>query len=123
MEPKTHSDGRRMWIDVERGMLSPGGVAAITHDEPVFLSPATMAELRFGAEAAADPGVRQERLGGLRRLQHGYRLLTRNRRDFEDNLESTWYLSADRLGGGTMAKIVRRAEPVTYPTPTRGAVR
>jgi len=117
-----------VWIDVERGVLAPGDVAAFTQDEPVFLSPVTIAELKFGAEVAADPGVRQQRLAGLRRLQnlpllpidgntgdvfgglaaeirragrhpryrvqdiwlasqaiqHGYRLLTRNRRDFED---------------------------------------
>ena len=88
----------------------------------------TIAELKFGAESAADPGVRQQRLAGLQRIQnrpllpidrntgevfgalaaeirragrhhryrvqdlwlasqaiqHGYRLLTRNRGDFED---------------------------------------
>jgi len=117
-----------VWIDVERGVLAPGDVAAFTGDRPVFLSPVTIAELRFGAETAADPGERQQRLAGLRRLQnrplvqidgvtgevfgalaaeirragrqhryrvqdiwlasqaiqHGYGLLTRNRRDFED---------------------------------------
>ncbi|MBU2602230.1 MAG: type II toxin-antitoxin system VapC family toxin [Actinobacteria bacterium] len=117
-----------VWIDVERGVLAPGDVAAFTRDEPVFLSPVTIAELRFGAETAADPGIRQQRLAGLRRLQsrplvpidgvtgevfgtlaaeirragrqhryrvqdiwlasqaiqHGYRLLTRDRVDFGD---------------------------------------
>jgi len=117
-----------VWIDVERGVLAPGDVAAFTQDEPVFLSPVTIAELKFGAEVAADPDVRQQRLAGLRRLQnlpllpidgntgdvfgglaveirragryhryrvqdiwlasqaiqHSYRLLSRNRRDFED---------------------------------------
>ena len=32
-------------------------------------SPVTIAELRFGAEVARDPGVRQKRLAALRRLQ------------------------------------------------------
>lgn len=117
-----------VWIDVERGVLAPGDVAAFTRDESVFLSPVTIAELRFGAETAADPGIRQQRLAGLRRLQsrplvpidgvtgevfgtlaaeirragrqhryrvqdiwlasqaiqHGYRLLTRDRVDFGD---------------------------------------
>ncbi|MHB0980350.1 MAG: PIN domain-containing protein [Thermoleophilia bacterium] len=117
-----------VWIDVERGVLAPGDVAAFTREEPVFLSPVTIAELKFGAESAADSGVRQQRLAGLRRIQnrpllpidgntgevfgalaaeirragrhhryrvqdlwlasqaiqHGYRLLTRNRGDFED---------------------------------------
>ena len=43
-----------VWIDVERGALAPADVAAFTGDEPVYLSPITIAELKFGAEAAAD---------------------------------------------------------------------
>jgi predicted nucleic acid-binding protein len=117
-----------IWINVEQGSLAPADVAAITRSEPVFLSPVTLAELKFGAESAQDPGVRQKRLAALRRLQrkpvllidgntaevfgelvaslkalgrghryrvqdiwiasqaiqHGYRLLTRNSKDFED---------------------------------------
>lgn len=117
-----------IWIDVEQGRLAPADVAAITRYEPVFLSPVTIAELKLGAEVAADAGVRQKRLAALRRLaakpvlsidagtgevfgslagairasgrshryrvqdlwlasqavQHGFRFLTRNRRDFED---------------------------------------
>lgn len=116
------------WIDVERGALAPADVATLTRGEPVFLSPVTIAELRFGAEIAQDSGIRQKRLAALRRLQrkphlpidsgsgeifgslasaiktagrqhryrvqdlwlasqavqHGFGLLTRNRRDFED---------------------------------------
>jgi predicted nucleic acid-binding protein len=56
------------WIDVEQGALAPADVATLTHDEPVFLSPVTI-ELRFGAEVAKDPGMRQKRLAALRRLQ------------------------------------------------------
>lgn len=58
-----------IWIDVEQGRLSPGDVAAITGDEAVLLSPVTIAELRFGAELAIDPGIRQRRLAALKRLQ------------------------------------------------------
>ena len=116
------------WIDVERGALAPADVATLTRGEPVFLSPVTIAELRFGAEIAQDSGIRQKRLAALRRLQrkphlpidsgsgeifgslasaiktagrqhryrvqdlwlasqavqHGFGLLTRNRRDFAD---------------------------------------
>lgn len=57
-----------VWIDVERGALAPADVAALTKSEPVFLSPVTLAELRFGAEIARDPGTRQRRLVALRRL-------------------------------------------------------
>lgn len=117
-----------VWIDVEQGRLAPADVATVTGQAPVFLSPVTLAELRFGAEAAIDPDTRAKRLAALQRLrgkpllaidagtaevfgylaaalkaagrghryrvqdlwlasqavQHGYALLTRNRRDFED---------------------------------------
>ena len=39
-----------VWIDVERGSLAPADVAALTDSEPIFISPVTLAELRFGAE-------------------------------------------------------------------------
>ena len=57
-----------VWVDVERGALAPADVAALTASEPVFISPVTLAELRFGAEIAQDPGIRQRRLTALRRL-------------------------------------------------------
>ncbi len=117
-----------VWIDVEQGRLAPADVAALTIDEAVMLSPITIAELKYGAEIAQDPDVRQKRLAALRRLQrkpllpidvntgevfgglaaqiksngrghryrvqdlwlasqaiqHGLKLLTRNKKDFED---------------------------------------
>ena len=117
-----------VWIDLERGALSPADIDAITGDEPIFSSPITIAELRFGVEVSRDPGIRQKRSATLARLarkpileidgvsgdvfgnlaaalqkvgrdhqyriqdlwlasqaiQHGYRFLTRNRKDFED---------------------------------------
>jgi predicted nucleic acid-binding protein len=117
-----------IWIDVERGVLGPADVATVTGNEPVYLSPVTLAELKFGAEIAATDDLRQKRLAALQRLQrkptlmidsgtglifgslaaaikahgrghryrvqdlwlasqavqHGLRLLTRNRQDFED---------------------------------------
>jgi len=36
-----------IWVDVERGALSPAEVAAVTGLEPVYISPVTIAELRF----------------------------------------------------------------------------
>jgi len=57
-----------VWIDVERGALAPADVAALTGSEAVFISPVTLAELRFGAEIARDPGVRQTRLTALHHL-------------------------------------------------------
>jgi predicted nucleic acid-binding protein len=58
-----------VWIDVERGALSPADVDALTHGEPVYISPVTLAEMRFGAEIASDPGIRQQRLATVRRLE------------------------------------------------------
>jgi predicted nucleic acid-binding protein len=58
-----------VWIDVERGAMAPGDVAALTQGEPVFISPVTLAELRFGAEIAPDPRTRQKRLAALHRLE------------------------------------------------------
>lgn len=117
-----------IWIDVERGAIAPADVAIITGDEAVFISPVTIAELKFGAENAAKPDLRQKRLAALSRLkrkpllmidettgeifgdlafqikksgsrhqyrvqdlwlasqaiQHGYRFLTHNKKDFDD---------------------------------------
>ncbi len=58
-----------VWIDVERGALAPADVEALTQAEPIFISPVTLAELRFGAEVTRDPGTRQKRLAALRRLE------------------------------------------------------
>lgn len=58
-----------IWVDVERGSLSPADVAALTKGEPVFLSPVTIAELKFGAENAKDPNIRQKRLAALARMK------------------------------------------------------
>jgi predicted nucleic acid-binding protein len=117
-----------IWIDVERGALAPADVASVTGDEPVFLSPVTIAELKYGAENAGTSDLRQKRLAALARLkrkpllvidettgeifgdiaaqirkngsqhhyrvqdlwlasqaiQHGFRFLTHNRKDFAD---------------------------------------
>ena len=117
-----------IWIDVERGTISPADVARYTGDEPVFISPVSIAELTYGSEIAATEAIRQKRLAALHRMkkkpslnidvetgeifgnisaqlkkagraaeyriqdvwigsqaiQHGYRLLTRNRKDFQD---------------------------------------
>ena len=58
-----------IWIDVERGRLSPADVQSVTGERPVFMSPVTIAELTFGAEMAADPGIRQRRFASLERLK------------------------------------------------------
>lgn len=113
---------------VEQGRLSPADVASFTGEKPVFISPVTIAELKYEVELASTPALRQKRRAALNRLQrkplltidaqtgevfgdlaahvrragrhhryrvqdlwlasqtvqHGYRLLTRNSRNFTD---------------------------------------
>ncbi len=59
-----------IWVDVERGALAPADVGSVTGDDPVFLSPITIAELYFGAEIARNEGVRHKRFAALQRLRH-----------------------------------------------------
>jgi len=58
-----------IWIDVERGAITPGDVARYTKKEPVFISPVTLAELAFGAEMARTEDIRQKRMAALARLR------------------------------------------------------
>jgi len=58
-----------IWIDVERGMISPADVARYTGEEPVFISPVSIAELAYGAENAPTQPLRQKRLAALNRLK------------------------------------------------------
>ncbi|MFZ4857117.1 MAG: type II toxin-antitoxin system VapC family toxin [Desulfuromonadaceae bacterium] len=54
-----------IWIDVERGNLAPADIVTVTGTGPVYLSPVTIAELKFGAECAPTPTIRQQRLASL----------------------------------------------------------
>ena len=58
-----------IWIDVERGAIAPLDVASITKEEAVYLSPITIAELKFGMENAKTPDLRQKRAAALSRLK------------------------------------------------------
>jgi predicted nucleic acid-binding protein len=58
-----------IWIDVERGTLSPADVQMITGEEPVFISPITIAELAFGVEMTESEGIKQKRAAALERLK------------------------------------------------------
>ncbi|GAB6040777.1 PIN domain-containing protein [Endothiovibrio diazotrophicus] len=57
-----------VWIEVERGRLHPQDVAKITGDQPVYVSPVTIAELKFGADRATDPDIRLRRIAGVERV-------------------------------------------------------
>jgi predicted nucleic acid-binding protein len=58
-----------IWIDVERGSIAPADVTRYTANEPVFISPVTLAELAFGAEMAVTEPIHQKRLASLNRLR------------------------------------------------------
>jgi predicted nucleic acid-binding protein len=58
-----------IWVEVERGAVAPTDVAQFTGNEPVFLSPVTLAELTFGIEMAKDPAIRLKRAAALDRLR------------------------------------------------------
>ena len=58
-----------IWIDIERGSISPADVARYTGAESVYLSPVTIAELTFGAEMAKNENIRQKRMAALDRFR------------------------------------------------------
>ena len=117
-----------VWVDVERGRLTPAAVEAALGAELVFATPVTLAELGYGVRRAKTREQRATREAALKRvatrdclvidaetaevfgtvasdldargrpsthrvqdlciaslaLQHGHKVLTRNRRDFDD---------------------------------------
>lgn len=58
-----------VWVDVERGTISPVEVEKYTQKEPVFISPVTIAELTFGLEMAKSEDVKYKRLSAINRLK------------------------------------------------------
>ena len=48
-----------LWIAVERGALGAADIHAITRQEPIFLSPVNIAEIRFGLESLR-PGFQKQ---------------------------------------------------------------
>lgn len=49
-----------LWIAVERGTLGAADIHAITRQEPVYLSPVNIAEIRFGLELLR-PSLQKQR--------------------------------------------------------------
>ena len=58
-----------IWIDVERGNLSPADIQSVTGSEPVFISPVTLAELTFGTEMADSDSIRIRQRAATDRLR------------------------------------------------------
>ena len=58
-----------LWIAVERGALAAADIHAITRQEPVYLSPVNVAEIRFGLELLKSGSQKQRGAAMLRRLR------------------------------------------------------
>ena len=58
-----------LWIAVERGQLGAADIAAITRQEPVYLSPVNVAEIQFGVELLPAGAKKQKAAAALRRLR------------------------------------------------------
>lgn len=57
-----------LWIAVERGSLGAADIHAVTRQEPVYLSPVNVAEIRFGVELLSPGRQKQRAVAMLRRL-------------------------------------------------------
>jgi predicted nucleic acid-binding protein len=58
-----------LWIAVERGAVGAADIHAITRQEPVYLSPVNVAEIRFGLELVRPGRQKQRAAAALRRLR------------------------------------------------------
>ena len=58
-----------IWIAIERGALAAADIHAITRQDPVYLSPVNIAEMRFGLEMLKPGAMRQKAAATLRRLR------------------------------------------------------
>jgi len=58
-----------LWIAVERGALSAADIHAITRQEPVYLSPVNVAEIKFGLELLPSGWQMQRPTPMLRQLR------------------------------------------------------
>lgn len=58
-----------LWIAIERGKLSAADIHAITRQQPVYLSPVNIAEVRFGIELMSNAKQKQRATAMLRRMR------------------------------------------------------
>lgn len=58
-----------LWIAIERGKLSAADIYAITKQQPIYLSPVNVAEIRFGIGLMTDPKQRQRAMATLGRMR------------------------------------------------------
>jgi hypothetical protein len=58
-----------VWVAVERGTLGAADIHAITRQEPVYLSPVNVTELRFGVELLRNSALKRRATAALLRLR------------------------------------------------------
>ena len=58
-----------LWIAIERGRLSAADIHAITRQEPVYLSPVNVAEVRFGIGLMKSAKQKLRAMTALRRMR------------------------------------------------------
>ena len=58
-----------LWIAIERGQIGAADIQAITGQEPIFVSPVNLAEIRFGIELMSDAKQRHRAMAMLRRMR------------------------------------------------------
>ncbi len=55
-------------IAIERGRISAADLNVLTRQQPVYLSPVNLAEIRYGLELMADPAKKRKALAFYKRL-------------------------------------------------------
>lgn len=58
-----------LWIAIERGRLAVADIHAITRQQPIYLSPVNVAEIRFGIEMINDESRKLMAMQSLRRMR------------------------------------------------------
>jgi predicted nucleic acid-binding protein len=58
-----------LWVAVERGKISAADIHAITGQQPIYISPVNLAEIRFGIELMTNARQKQRALASLRRMR------------------------------------------------------
>ena len=58
-----------IWIAVERGRLGAADIQAITRQEPLYLSPVSIAEMQSGLEMLPAGALKQRAAAAIRRLR------------------------------------------------------
>jgi len=58
-----------LWVAVERGKISAADIHAVTGQQPIYLSPVNLAEIRFGIELMTNARQKQRAMAALRRMR------------------------------------------------------